>query len=245
VIGAKKVYLTWAERHRADTINKIDDNNPATRAILDSLIEDLLDASKAKKANSNDSNNSKPVGGALAAAHNKGSKKGKGKGKGSKCNNCGDPNAYHKPDDCFATNVEKRQAWEQKTGKTYTLYRDYKNNKDKDKDKDVGSAYSSKLALAALVNLESNQWLADSGADGHVANNLAVFDTYTPNTRTIDTADGPLTALGTGTVNLRLLRTDSSIREVVLHDVTYMPKYPVNLFGARKLMKESRGYIYS
>ena len=109
VIGAKKVYLTWAERHRADTINKINDNNPATRAILDSLIEDLLDASKAKKANSNDSNNSKPASRALAAAHNKGGNKGK-KSKGSNCNNCGDPNAYHKPDDCFATNVEKRQA---------------------------------------------------------------------------------------------------------------------------------------
>jgi hypothetical protein len=76
-----------------------------------------------------------------------------------------------------------------------------------------------------------------------VANNLAVFDTYTPNTRTIDTADSLSTALGTGTVNLRLLRSDSSIREVVLHDVTYMPKCPVNLFGARKLMKEGRGYI--
>jgi hypothetical protein len=120
---------------------------------LDSLIEDLLDASKAKKANSNDSNNSKPVGRVLAV-YNKGGNKGK-KSKGSKCNNCGDPNAYYKPDECFATNVEKRQAWEQKTGKTYIPYRDYKNNKDKDKD--VGSAYSSKLALAALVNLESNQ----------------------------------------------------------------------------------------
>jgi hypothetical protein len=29
----------------------------------------------------------------------------------------------------------------------------------------------------------------------------------------------------------------------VLYDVTYMPKCPVNLFGARKLMKEGRGYI--
>ena len=91
VIGAKKTYPTWADSHCADTINKIDESNLATRAVLDTLIEDLLDASKAKKPNDN-SNTSKPTGGALAA-QNKGGKKGgnkggkKGKGKGSKCNN--------------------------------------------------------------------------------------------------------------------------------------------------------------
>ena len=76
-----------------------------------------------------------------------------------------------------------------------------------------------------------------------MANNLACFDTFTPDTRTIDTADGPSTALGTGTVKLRLLRTDGTTRNVTLTDVTYMPKCPVNLFGARKLMKEQKGYI--
>ena len=238
VIGAKKAYPTWADRYRADTINKIDENNPATKAMLDSLIEDLLDASKAKKPNDN-SNNSKPTGGALAAQNkdgNKGGNKGGKKGKGSKCNNCGDPNAYHKPEDCFATNTERRQAWEQKTGKTYIPYKEYKNGSN------TGSAPGS-LVLPVLINLQSNHWLADSGADGHIANNLACFDTFTPDTRTIDTADRPSKALGSGTVNLRLLRSDGTIRNVTLTDVTYIPKCPVNLFGARKLIKEQKGYI--
>jgi hypothetical protein len=37
MIGAKKAYLTWADHYRADTINKIDKKNPATKAILDPL----------------------------------------------------------------------------------------------------------------------------------------------------------------------------------------------------------------
>ena len=184
-------------------------------------------------------NDSKPAGGALAAQNKGGNNNGKysKKGKGSKCNNCGDPNAHHKPDDCFAINIEKRQAWEEKTGKTYIPYKNHKNNNGSNGGSAIGN-----LVPLALVSFQSNQRLADSGADGHVANSLAVFDAFTPDTRTIGTAN-PSKVLGTGTVKLRLLRSDDSTRNVTLADVTYVPKCPVNLFGARKLMKEKKEYI--
>jgi hypothetical protein len=243
--GAQKAYPHWAEYHRINTIDKLGDRTkPVT---FETLQEDLLNAHKGKQTGGATNNSgSKPTGGALPARQKKG---GKNNRKGHKCINCENPNAYHKPDDCFATNLEKRQAWEEQSGRKYVPWKDLKKDQNNGSS---GDSYSLVLKTQAFgsgssaTTFYSNHWLGDTGADGNVTNNLAWLKSYTPisqdSERTVDTANGPTRPLGTGTVHLRALKSDGSIQLIILNDVTYLPTCPVNLFALGKMTKRREGY---
>ena len=57
----------------------------------------------------------------------------------------------------------------------------------------------------------------------------------------VKTAGRLVTSPGIGTVKIDILKTDGSIIELTLKDVTYLPGYLYNLLGVGKLMKEG-GY---
>ena len=57
--------------------------------------------------------------------------------KGRLCKNCKNPNAFHKPENCFVTNKKLRREWEEKTGKKFVPYQE--SNKDKSAGKKKNS----------------------------------------------------------------------------------------------------------
>jgi hypothetical protein len=58
----------------------------------------------------------------------------------------------------------------------------------------------------------------------------------------IGTVNGSVRPKGMGTVRLRALLSDGSIKTITLYDCLYMPTCPVNLFSAYKLLKAG-GYM--
>jgi hypothetical protein len=101
-----------------------------------------------------------------------------------------------------------------------------------------------KLKQGALLSLYRERWLADSGADRHVYNNLALFTDYQEcDIRLVDTADGPIKPPGFGTVKLRVKKSNSNDFELILKDVVYIPRCPINLLGVGKLMHQNSSYI--
>ena len=57
----------------------------------------------------------------------------------------------------------------------------------------------------------------------------------------VETAGGLVTPPGIGTVKIDILKTDGSIIQLTLKDITYLPGCLYNLLGVDKLMKEG-GY---
>ena len=223
-------------------------------SVLKDLITDLLDADRACN-----NKTAKPSGSALIKG--KGGKGGNGK---KKCRYCHQEDPRHSEKDCLAVNTEKRKEWEDKTGKKWIPYDQYIKKKSEGKDKkprkgrkpedsdddddeptyslvaQLGSVF--KTTSRAFMSLYQDKWLADSGADGHVTNNKAWFDTYQPaKFDPIETAGGYITPRGIGTVKLQALTTDGSSVQLILQDVIYLPECPRNLFGVGKLIK--RGYF--
>ena len=148
----------------------------------------------------------------------------------------------------MATNTEKRKEWEAKTGKEWIPYSEYKKTKkeaDKKKDDDSddglnGGFMAKETQGGSTVMLRFNQdkWLADSGADNHVANSKAVFDTYEDcQMGPVDTAEGVVIPPGKGSVKLWVKKTDGTDTELILRDVLFMPGCPINLLSVARLMK--------
>jgi hypothetical protein len=244
----------WAERQRS--VNRNDEKPPS----LDSLIADIVDENRSKNANQkpsdsqalyNKDNKGKGAGGSGQQA-NGGKDKNK---KDKKCKHCKQPNPRHSESDCMEINLEKRKAWEEKTSKKWVPYSEYSKKKEDSKKKtpapdksDDGKDTTFGFAAfttgsTAFLSLNQDRWLADSGANGHVANNRARFDTFKEIPMgPVDTAGGPVIPVGIGTVKLYLPKSNGGRTELTLYDVIYMPQCPINLFSLHKLNKLG-GYL--
>ena len=76
----------------------------------------------------------------------------------------------------------------------------------------------------AFLSLNQDRWLADSGANGHVANNKARFDTLEEIPMApVESASGLVRPLGIRTVKLYLPKSNGRRTELTLYDVIYMP----------------------
>jgi hypothetical protein len=89
-----------------------------------------------------------------------------------------------------------------------------------------------------LLRFNQDKWLADSGADKHVANSKAIFDTYEDcQMGPVDTARGVVIPPGKGLVKLWVKKTDGTDTELILQDVVYMPSCPINLLSVAQLIR--------
>ena len=71
---------------------------------------------------------------------------------------------------------------------------------------------------------------------------MSWFDTFTLcQMNPVETASGLVTPPGIGTVKIDVLKTDRSIMQLTLKDITYIPGCLYNLVRVGKLMKEG-GY---
>lgn len=255
-----KKFTIWAERQRANMRQ-----TGAQRPSFDELMNDLIDENRSKNAGKGAASSSSS---AMASQQNKG-KKGGNSGQ-KKCKHCGQSNPNHEAEDCLDHNTEKRKAWEAEHKKKWIPRAEWLKNKNKgkkpsnsknnDSDDDILNTGfmaqgikpiesirhvdSAKPKQGALLSLFRERWLADSGADGHVCNNLALFTDYQEcDMRPVDTADGPIKPPGFGTVKLRVKQSTGDDFELILKDVVYMPRCPINLFGVGKLMRQNGGYV--
>ena len=81
-------------------------------------------------------------------------------------------------------------------------------------------------------------WLADSGADGNIANHMSWFGTLTPcQMYPVETAGGLVTPPVIGTIKMDVFKSDGSTTQPIFKDVTYLPGCPRNLVGIGKLIK--------
>jgi hypothetical protein len=240
ISGAESSYPIWAERQRS---NLRTDKTIKVELLMSDLIDDNIIRDK----------ESKPTGSALASKDKDSKdkdKKGrdkKDKKKDKRCKNCGQPNPKHSEENCMATNTEKRKEWEAKTGKKWIPYSEYKKKeadakkKDDDSDDDLNGGFMFKTqdkGSTALLRFNQDKWLADSGADNHVANSKAVFDTYEDCLMgPVDTAGGVVIPPGKGSVKLLVKKTDGTDTELILRDVVFMPGCPINLLSVARLMR--------
>jgi hypothetical protein len=103
---------------------------------LEVLIANLLDENRSRNTNQPSSNsallkdNNKAKGTSGSGQQANGSKN-KKKDKGKKCKHCKQPNPKHSEEDRFTVNVEKRKAWESKSGKKWVPYTEFKKNQKK------------------------------------------------------------------------------------------------------------------
>lgn len=96
----------------------------------------------------------------------------------------------------------------------------------------------SKLVLGAFLAgnfCTTDTWLADTGANMHIVNDMKWFkkDTFRTSNLKISTADGPtsLGIEGIGVVNLVLKGLDGFPVKVSLSEVVYAPRGKCNLFS--------------
>jgi len=94
-------------------------------------------------------------------------------------------------------------------------------------------------SVDAFAGLSSTDFLCDSAATCHVANNTSLFTELEPlpsgRNDHIMTGAGPLPAEGYGTV----LVQDDREQAYMMKNVMYVPKSPVNLFSTTKFNQEN------
>jgi hypothetical protein len=54
----------------------------------------------------------------------------------------------------------------------------------------------------------------------------------------LNSVDGPVRPQGYSKVTLRVMKRSGQARKLTLHNVLYLPQYPINLFSASQLLKE-------
>ncbi|KAI0992582.1 hypothetical protein K3495_g15603, partial [Podosphaera aphanis] len=81
-----------------------------------------------------------------------------------------------------------------------------------------------------------DRWLADSGADTMVTNQISDLISYQNDPLEIDGAGGTTVSPGFGAVELKVMLTNGTTREIKLNHVRYLPQCPVKLFSLKKVM---------
>ena len=100
------------------------------------------------------------------------------------------------------------------------------------------------MALSTRTGLDRHSWCFDNGAALHITHTRANFESYTLNDgslRTVLTAKGPATPLGSGTVRMEIEGVDGKPLKLELKDVLYLPSTPINLFSGQLFEKYTRG----
>ena len=100
------------------------------------------------------------------------------------------------------------------------------------------------MALRSEAEEEKDVWIADSGCDGHVTNNMKWYTDFVefPTPRKIGGhSTEPTLAFGTGTIMLPALRPDGRT-EMELRDVWFAPTSPYNMMSLNRL--EELGVAY-
>ncbi|KAI0994175.1 hypothetical protein K3495_g14008 [Podosphaera aphanis] len=85
--------------------------------------------------------------------------------------------------------------------------------------------------------LEKDKWLADSGADTIVTNQLSDLTNYQNDPMQIEGAGGRTVLSGSGSVELKVVLINGTTRDIILDYVRYMPQCAVKLFSLKKIIK--------
>ena len=126
VEGLSSKYQVWAERQRAAQREKEVNDRPT----LQQLIADIEDEARRNNVKGKGSVSDNKT---LYTNKSTGDAKGNKKKDLKQCTGCGDPKPKHTPEKCYATNAELRKAWEEKSGKTYVPYKEYKKKQNEKK----------------------------------------------------------------------------------------------------------------
>ena len=109
---------------------------------------------------------------------------------------------------------------------------------------DVANVAGSDNSHTVAANAACTPLLVDSGCTSHIVNVddfVSEDKTYIPENHTIELADGTKTrsdAKKKGSVLVNLTDEDGIVRETVLDNVLYCPKYPHNLFSVRSATEQ-------
>ncbi|RFU23822.1 hypothetical protein B7463_g12515, partial [Scytalidium lignicola] len=163
-----------------------------------------------------------------------------------KCNYC--KKNGHKESDCFQKHPEKLEEYKAKqSGKKKEKKSEDKPKKSDSKDKsNTVNLNSVSLVIAnptAFSMFTCNQWIADTSATDHITNNLNWFDSSSYSTcsdlHPMETSNGFTPIVGISIVTLETTRSDGSSFLLTLTNVQYIPTFPVNIFGALKLLVQN------
>lgn len=97
--------------------------------------------------------------------------------------------------------------------------------------------HSNCFLTSTTSDIRKDTWLADTGANSHIVNDIKWFQDFTPLDMTIGTADGTtsMTIKGGGTVSLTILDSNGDECEVTLTEVAYAPEARCNLLSVSAL----------
>ncbi|RFU31063.1 hypothetical protein B7463_g5291, partial [Scytalidium lignicola] len=168
-----------------------------------------------------------------------------------KCNHC--KKNGHKESDCFQKHLEKLKEYKAKqSGKKKEKKSEDKPKKSDSKDKsNTVNLNSASLVTASLVTANPtafsmftrNQWIADTSATDHITNNLNWFDSGSYSTcsdlHPMETGNSFTPIVSIGTVTLETTCSDGSSFLLTLTNVQYIPTFPVNIFGALRLLVQN------
>ena len=92
---------------------------------------------------------------------------------------------------------------------------------------------STSLLTTSSTSISKNTWLADTGANAHVVNDMRWFTDFVPMNMNIGTANDAtsMRIRGGGTVAIQLVDLEGDICEVTLSDVAYAPDARCNLLS--------------
>ena len=91
--------------------------------------------------------------------------------------------------------------------------------------------------MLSTLEVQSDQWIVDSGATCHMCNDKGLFDDFSdlPQAQDVTLGDGHnLKAVGRGSVTLELELSKDRVKKCKLHDVLYVPNLSFNLLSVAK-----------
>jgi hypothetical protein len=120
--------------------------------------------------------------------------------------------------------------------------RQWKKREQEEKEKEKKeSVHQATEDLAFAVSLQPNgfpshAWLADSAASSHIANDIQMFTSLSPDHISIKSVGATAQSLGRGSITLTLKIGDKSI-PITLNDVLYVPSAPNCLLSLGRIDK--------
>ena len=207
-------YPVWADRQRS--------NARKTSPTLLDLIADILDESRKAEKATTALYSGKPIANKGRKGHKSGGNK-----EPVKCSHC--KKQGHIEPECWVKHPEKRPS---------------RGKNQKKKDDEDNKAALSVVALSTKSGLDRHSWCFDNGAALHITHTRTNFESYTLNDgtlRTVLTANGPATPLGSGTVRMEVEGIDGKPLKLELKDVLHLPSTPINLFSGQLFEKRTKG----
>ena len=233
-------FSTWAEikrehfRYLKGKGTQLDTQLPS----VDDLVKGLLDEEREQKRSASTAAYVK----GKAQSNDKSDKKEKRKWQpctSKKCNS-----RTHKSEDCWRLHPEKTPEHLKRESK------DDKKSAVTSADSDAVTSHkgffhrvSHTVYEVAQKASNKNDWIFDTGASAHCANNLKDFVSHHPVEEYVQVGDSEfLRAYASGTIERVLVASNGSLHRVEINEVLYVPDMASNLISGEKLRKKGLFY---